>query len=326
MIAAGCAVEVSDGSLNRGEVVERAHGADALLGSTFLAGRMDRAFLESFPALRVVSKYTIGIEDIDLEAATNLGILVTHCPVEANWGGVAEGTLALMLAFRKKLRERDRHVKAGGWRSPSLQGLYFGARDDGYAGLTIGIVGMGRIGGRVADLLAPWRMRVLACDPYIDDRSFAEHGAIKVDLDTLLGEADIVTLHCNLTAETRGLMNAGTLARMKPTALLINTSRGAVVDLDALCDAIDARTIAGAALDVLPEEPPPARARLLGLGDRVILSPHMVAANLGGGLTAAIAPATDAVLSALRAEVPEDVYNREAIPAWRARFGNNPLL
>lgn len=326
MIAAGCEVEVSDGGLSRGEIVEHARSADALLGSTFLAGRMDREFLESFPALRVVSKYTIGVEDIDVEAATDLAILVTHCPVEANWGGVAEGTLAFMLAFLKQLRERDRQVKTSGWRAPKLQGVYFGARDDGYPGLTVGIVGLGRIGRRVADLLAPWRMRVLACDPYIDEHVFADHGARGVDLETLLGEADIVTLHCNLTAETRGLIDAEKLRCMKPTALLINTSRGAVVDLDALCDAIDAGTIAGAALDVLTEEPPPAQARVLGLGDKVLLSPHMVAANVGAGLTAAIAPATDAVLATLRGEVPEHVYNSEAIPAWRARFGNNPLL
>ncbi len=326
MIATGCGVDVSDGGLNRGEIIERARDADALLGSTFLAGRMDREFLESFPTLRIVAKYTIGVEDIDLETATNLGILVTHCPVEANWGGVAEGTLAFMLAVLKQLRERDRQVKTGGWRSPKLQGVYLGARDDGYPGLTVGIVGLGRIGRRVADLLAPWRMRVLACDPYIDDRIFAEHGTHEVDLDSLLGEADIVTLHCNLTAETRGLINAGALAQMKPTALLINTSRGAVVDLDALCDAIDAGTIAGAALDVLAEEPPQPQARILGLGDKVLLSPHMVAANAGGGLTAAIAPATDAVLAALRGKVPEHVCNTEAIPAWRARFGSDPLL
>ena len=326
MIAAGCEVNVADGSLIRSEFVELARDADALLGATFRAGRMDRELLGSLRSLRIISKYTIGVDDVDVDAATELGILVTHCPVEANWGGVAEGTLAFMLAFHKKLRERDRRVKAGGWRARELQGLYFGARDDGYRGLTVGIVGLGRIGSRVADLLAPWRMNVLACDPYIEERIFAEHGTRRVDLDTLLDEADIVTLHCNLTAGTRQLMNTGTLARMKPAALLINTSRGAVVDLDALCDAIDAGTIAGAALDVLPEEPPPAGARILGLADKVILSPHMVAANDGGALTAAIGPATEAVLSALRGEVPEHVYNTAAIPEWRARFANDPLL
>lgn len=326
MTAAGCEVDISGGQLPREALTEIARDAAALLGSTFLAGRMDHELLGSFRSLRVVAKYTIGVDDIDIDAATELGILVTHSPVEANWGGVAEGTLALMLAFHKKLRERDRQVKSGGWRAPELQGVYFGARGDGYRGLTAGIVGLGRIGGRVADLLAPWRMRLLACDPHIDESVFAKHGTRRVDLDSLLEEADIVTLHCNLTPETRGLIDAHALARMKPTALLINTARGAVVDIDALCDAIEMNRLAGAALDVLPEEPPPADARLFGLADRVILSPHMTAANTGGGLAAAVDLATDAVLSALRGEVPEHVCNSEAIPAWKVRFGNDPLL
>lgn len=326
MTAAGCDVNVSGSEPSRGKFVELARDADALLGSTFRAGRMDRELLGSLRSLRIVARYTIGVDDIDVDAATELGVLVTHSPVEANWGGVAEGTLAFMLAFHKKLRERDRGVKAGGWRAPELQGLYFGARDDGYRGLTVGIVGLGRIGRRVADLLAPWRMNVLACDPYVDESVFAKHGTRRVDLDTLLEEADIVTLHCDLTPETRGLIDAHALARMKPTALLINTARGAVVDNDALCDAIEMDRLAGAALDVLPEEPPPADARFLGLADKVILSPHMTAANTGSGPAAAVDLATDAVLSALRGEVPEHVYNTEAIPAWQARFGNDPLL
>lgn len=326
MSAAGCEVEVSDGKLPRRECSKLARNADALLGSTFLAGRMDRELLGALHSLRIVARYTIGVDDIDVDAATELGILVTHSPVEANWGGVAEGTLAFMLAFLKKLRERDRQVKAGRWRAPELQGRYLGARDDGYRGLTVGIVGLGRIGGRVADLLAPWRMRLLACDPHVDASVFAKHGTRRVDLDTLIEEADIVTLHCNLTPETRRLIDAHALARMKPAALLINTARGAVVDADALCDAIEANTLAGAALDVLPEEPPPADARLLGLADKIILSPHMTAANTGSGPAAAVGLATDAVLSALRGKVPEHVYNTEAIPAWKARFGNDPLL
>ena len=326
MTAAGCDVNVSGSEASRGKFVELARDADALLGSTFRAGRMDRELLRALRSLRIVARYTIGVDDIDVDAATELGILVSHSPVEANWGGVAEGTLAFMLAFHKKLRERDRQVKAGGWRTPELQGTYFGARDDGYRGLTVGIVGLGRIGGRVADLLAPWRMRLLACDPYVNESVFAKHSTRRVDLDTLLEEADIVTLHCNLTPETRGLIDAHALARMKPTALLINTARGAVVDIDALCDAIAADRLAGAALDVLPEEPPPAGARILGLADKIILSPHMTAANTGSGPAAAVGLATDAVLSALRGEVPEHVYNTEAIPAWQARFGNDPLL
>src|SRR5690606_35817147 len=126
--------------------------------------------------------------------------------------------------------------------------------------------------------------------------------------------------------ETRGMIDAAALAEMKPGALLINTARGAIVDLDALCDSLERGALAGAALDVLAEEPPAPGARILGLGDKVILSPHMIAANQGGTLKSAIPWTTAAVLAALRSEVPENVYNPEAIERWRGRFAGRPLL
>ena len=231
-----------------------------------------------------------------------------------------------MLAVLKRVRERDRHVKAGGWREPPIYGTYVGRRADGYAGITIGIVGLGRAGARVADLLRPWGARVLAADPYVEPAKFARHGVERAELETLLRESDVVTLHCNLTAETRGLLDRRRLALLKPTAVLVNTARGAVVDLDALCDALEAGALAAAALDVLPEEPVPRDARILRLGDRVLLSPHMVAANQGGTLGAAIPWATEAVLAALRGELPERIYNAEASAKWQARFGGQSLL
>lgn len=326
LAGAGCEVVVGDAGIDTDELLELAGDADALMGASFRCTVMDRAFLAALPRLRIVSKYTIGVDDIDVDAATGLGILVGFCPTEANWGGVAEGALAFMLALLKKVRERDRHVKAGGWRDPGLRGVYLGAREDGYAGITVGIVGLGRIGSRVADLLAPWRVRVLACDPYVDAARFRRCRAAPVDLDTLLAESDVVTLHCSLTAETRLLIAARELARMKPSAVLINTARGPLIDVDALCDALAADRLAAAALDVLPEEPPPGGARVLGLGDRVLLCPHMAAANDGGTLHAAIPWATDATLRALRGELPVHVYNREAADAWLARFGGQSLL
>ena len=325
LAAAGCAVEIADDKLGPRELLEKARDAHALLGATFRGGVIDRAFLESQPRLRIIAKYTIGVDDVDVDAATDLGILVTHCPTEANWGGVAEGTIASMLALLKRVRERDARVKAGGWRSPDLDGIYCGAREDGYAGITVGIVGLGRIGRRVAQLLEPWRVKLLAHDPYVETRVFALYGARRVDLKDLLAQSDVVTLHCSLTAETRGLMNAARLGLMKRDAILINTARGAVVDLEALCDAIERRGLR-AALDVLPEEPPAPGARVLALGDRVLLSPHMVAANRGGTLGPAIPLATAAVLAALRGEVPEHVYNVAAAAKWRQRFGGKSLL
>jgi phosphoglycerate dehydrogenase-like enzyme len=323
--AAGCAVTVAEPNSGSRALLEQARAAHALLGATFRGGIIDRAFLESQPQLRIVAKYTIGVDDIDVDAATDLGVLVTYCPTEANWGGVAEGTIAFMLALLKRVRERDVRVKAGGWRSPDLEGVYLGARADGYAGLTVGIVGLGRVGRRVAELLVPWRVPVLAHDPYVEERIFARHGARRVGLADLLEQSDVVTLHCSLTEETRGLMNAARLALMKHGAILINTARGAVVDIDALCNAIEQRGLR-AALDVLPDEPPPARARILALGDRVLLSPHMVAATRGGTLGPAIPWATADVLSALRGAVPEHVYNVAAVEKWQQRFGGKSLL
>jgi D-3-phosphoglycerate dehydrogenase len=323
--AAGCDVVVAPGDAGARQLATLSAGADALLGATF-RGFMDRAFLSISPRLRIVAKYTIGVDDVDLEVASELGILVTHGPTEANWGGVAEGTIAMILTMLKRLRERDRHVKAGGWREPPIHGTYLGRRADGYEGITIGIVGLGRAGGRVADLLRPWNLRVLATDPYVAPDEFARHGVERVDIDDLLRASDVVTLHCNLTAETRGLIDRRRLALMKPTAVLVNTARGAVVDLAALCDALDARTLASAALDVLPEEPPPRDSRILSFGDRVLLSPHMIAANQGGTLGASVPWATDAVLAALRGKLPERVHNADAIPAWLQRFGGRTLL
>ena len=318
---AGCDVIADEMDLDRERFLAAASGAAALLGATFRGGVIDREVFARCPALRIVAKYTIGVDDVDVDAATDLGILVTHSPTEANWGGVAEGTLALMLAFLKRIGPRDRHVKAGGWRDKRLEGVYLGRRTDGYAGITIGIVGLGRIGFRVAELLRPWRVRLLAADPYVDDERFALAGVERAPLPALLEQSDVVTLHCSLTAETRGLIDAAALAAMKPGALLINTARGPVVDIDALCDALERGHLAGAALDVLPQEPPPPGARILAQGDKVILSPHMIAANQGGTLRTAIPWATDAVLAALRSEIPEHVYNPEAIPRWRSRFG-----
>lgn len=301
-------------------------GAHALMGATIKRAPIDGEFLDRLPELRIVSKYTIGVEDVDLHAATARGVLVTHCPTEANWGGVAEGTVGFMLTLLKQVRERDRHVKGGGWRDSNLLGTYLGRRSDGYCGLTIGIVGLGRCGTRVAELLSTWRVRMLACDPYVEEEQFERSGVIRTDLPTLLRESDVVTLHVTLTGETRGFIGAQELASMKPSAILINTSRGAVVNLDDLCDALETNRIAGAALDVLPEEPPDEQARILTLGDKVLLCPHMISANHPGTLQPAIPWATDATLAALRSRVPEHVYNVDAVPRWLARFGDKPLI
>src|SRR5262249_55001471 len=234
--------------------------------------------------------------------------------------------ITAMLTMLKKVRERDRHLKQRGeWRDPGLQGTYVGSRADGYAGITLGLIGLGRIGSRIATVLRPWKMRILATDPYVPETKFAEHGVTRVDLPTLLRESDVVSLHVVLTRETRHMIDAKALALMKPAALFINTSRGPCVQEPALVEALLKGQIAGAALDVFEEEPLALDSQLRNLGDKVLLSPHMVSSNVGSGLGPGIRWATDSVLTALRGEVPDNVYNKEVIPRWERRFGGTSV-
>ena len=324
--AQGCRVQVVGEDEDLGRALGSAGPVHALLASSLRGFRLDAAALARLPELRIIAKYTIGVDDVDIAAASHRAVLVTHCPTEANYGGVAEGTIALMLALLKKLALRDRAVRSGAWRSEALRGTYVGGRADGYPGIVVGIVGLGRVGRRVADLLVPWRVRVIAADPYIDPAVFTRHGTNPVVLDELVRQADVISLHCPLTAETRGFIDRARIARMQPHAVLINTARGALVDVDAVCDALDAGRLGGAAFDVLPEEPPAPGSRVLATDERVILSPHMIAANTGGTLAAAVPWATDAVLAALAGQVPGHVFDPAAIAAWSSKFAGRSLL
>jgi D-3-phosphoglycerate dehydrogenase / 2-oxoglutarate reductase len=289
--------------------------------------QVPRRTLEQAKELRLIAYYTVGYDSVDMDAATRLGILVVHSPTETNWGGVAEGTVANILAVLKKVREKDRHVKAGGWREPSLQGQYLGARHiDNFPGLTLGFIGLGRIGSRVADLFGPWRARMIGCDPYIDESVFVHHNVKRVSLETVLGESDVVTVHCNLTPETRGMIGAAQLARMKKTAVLCNHARGAIVDTAALTEALANERIAAAVLDVLAEEPPAADTPLLALGDKVLLSPHMVSNNVGCDLGIAAPWVEKALMDALQGVVPKHVVNPAALARWLERFGGKALI
>jgi phosphoglycerate dehydrogenase-like enzyme len=329
--AAGCEVKLADDkwiteTTGHFDILPTMDGENALLGVGTNRVPITADVLKKSPDLRIVAVYTIGTDNIDMDVATDLGIMVTHGPTEANWGGVAEGVMAMMLAKLKKTRERDRHMKEGGWRDPKLMGTFLGRRQDGYEGITIGIIGFGRIGTRLADLLAPWRVRVIACDPYVDDYRFIHHNVERVDMDTLLAESDVVTIHTNLTSETRGLMGAEQFAKMKKTATFINAARGPCMNEDALYHALESGQIDGAILDVFEEEPTPKQSPLLGMGDKVLLSPHVISLNRASGLEPAIPWATEAVLTALRGDVPEHVFNPEVLDKWRSRFGGKNLL
>jgi phosphoglycerate dehydrogenase-like enzyme len=186
------------------DVAEAARDAVALMGTSMRHTPISRRIMQASQRLRVVAKYTVGVDDIDTDAATELGIMVCHAPTESNCFGVAETTVTMMLALLKKLRERDADVRAGKWRTLDNYSYYVGSRvSDGFPGQTIGLVGFGRIGTRVAQLMTPWRARLIAYDPYVQPATFLAHGVRQVDYDTLLRESDVVSFHVVLTKETR---------------------------------------------------------------------------------------------------------------------------
>src|SRR5262245_29471434 len=256
-------------------VVEAARDAVALMGTSIRHTPISRRIMQASQRLRIVAKYTVGVDDVDTEAATDLGIMVCHAPTESNCFGVAETTITFMLSLLKKVAERDADVRVGKWRTADNFAYYVGSRaSDGFPGQTIGLVGLGRIGTRVAQLLAPWRARIIAYDPYVPPAHFLTHGVTPVDYQTLLRESDVVSFHVVLTPETRYMFGEAELKLMKPNAIVLNTARGKVVDEKALARAIDEGRIRGAAIDAFEEEPLPVDSPLRKLGDRVLLSPH----------------------------------------------------
>lgn len=311
---------------NAREIAAAAVGADALMGTSIRATPITREVLAASPNLRVVAKYSVGVDDVDVEAATELGIMVCHAPTEDNCFAVAENTLALMLSLLKKIQRRDADVRAGHWRKPQHSGTFLGARtSDNYPGITIGLVGLGRIGTRVAQLLAPWRVRIIAYDPYVQPMAFLLAGVEPVDYETLLRQADVVSYHVTLSRETRHMLADKQLDMMKPGCVVLNTARGGVIDETALARALRDGRIAGAALDAFEQEPLPMDSPLRVAGDHLLLSPHSTAMTGIGELRSGAEWATRSVHTALTGNIPDNVYNRDVIAAWRKRFGGVDL-
>jgi D-3-phosphoglycerate dehydrogenase len=226
--------------------------------------------IEASPKLRVVSKMGTGVAEIAVDAATGRGVPVTNTR-GSNAEAVAQLTVGLIYALVRRIPQNDAVIRAGGWDKT----VYPHARLDGR---TLGIVGFGHIGRRVAEIMRPLGMTVLAYSPRVADADLPDW-ARRVDLDTLTAESDIVSLHNELTAETRHMFDAARFARMKCSAYLVNTARGGLVDEDALVAALKDGTILGAALDVYREEPTRPGNPLLDLPNTV-LTAHI------GGLTA----------------------------------------
>jgi glyoxylate reductase len=252
----------------REQLVARTDGVDGLLCT--LTEKVDADLMDSIGLqLKVISSMSVGVDHIDVAAATQRGIPVGNTPGVLT-DATADHAFALLLAAARRITEAERFVRAGKWVtwSPSL---LLGAD---LAGASLGIVGFGRIGQAVAKRAQGFDMRVIVHSPNVQ----SAYGAVSVDLDTLLRESDFVSIHVPLTEKTRHLVNAAFLSRMKPTAILVNTARGGVLDQSALYEALKSNKIKAAALDVTDPEPLPVDHPLLQLENCVIV-PHLGSAS-----------------------------------------------
>ncbi len=254
-------------------IIERVKGVDALV--PLLTDPIDAEVMDAAPKLRIISQYAVGYDNIDVKAATERGIYVTNTPGVLT-ETVADFTMALMMAIARRVVEADKYIRQGKWKV-GWHPLYFLGTD--LYGATLGIIGLGRIGSAVARRAKGFNMRILYYDVFRREDLEKELGIKYVDMETLLRESDFVTLHVPLTPETKDLIGERELKLMKPTAYLINTSRGKVIDEKALIKALKEGWIAGAALDVFYEEPTPPDNPLLEL-DNVVVAPHIASASL----------------------------------------------
>jgi lactate dehydrogenase-like 2-hydroxyacid dehydrogenase len=253
---------------SREQLIERARSVDGLL--CLLTDKIDGKVMDAIGSqLKVISSMSVGVDHINVAAATARGIPVGNTPGVLT-DATADQAFALMLSAARRIVEGERFLKAGKWVTwqPSL---LLGAD---FAGSTLGIVGFGRIGQAVAKRAQGFDLRVL----YYDPTSLPVYGAQPVDLDTLLRESDFVSIHVPLTAQTKHLVNAEFLSKMKPNAVLVNTARGGVLDQDALYDVLKSNRIFAAALDVTDPEPLPLDCPLLEL-ENCIIVPHLGSAS-----------------------------------------------
>jgi glyoxylate/hydroxypyruvate/2-ketogluconate reductase len=305
-IATQCEVTVypQDVRLPPSELAAACREADALVAS---GAQVTAELLEQAPHLRVVCTVGVGYDNIDVEACTRRGILVTNTP-----GVVTEATadlcFALLMAVARRLVEADRYVHSGQWQSWQW-GNMWGTNP---SGKTLGIYGFGRIGQAVARRASGFSMRILynSVDRPTPERE-QELGAQYVDRETLLREADFLTLHVPLAPDTHHLIGAAEFAIMKPTAFLLNTSRGKVVEEAALIEALQSKRIAGAGLDVFEFEPK-VHPALLAMPN-VVVSPHMGTATRETRMAMAMLTA-DNLLAALGGQRPANLVNPEV---WR---------
>lgn len=273
---------------------------------------MRRELLARMPNLLIVSTTGAGYDTVNIKDCTEAGVLVVN-QTGGNAEAVATHVVAMVIALSKQIVQSNHALRAGTMHDRNA----FVGTD--VRGRTIGIVGLGNVGRRIAGLCGTLLgMTVIACDPYLDEATMAERGAIKVRLDELLRRADFVSINCPLEDETRGMIGAREFALMQPHAYFINTARGFIHDERALAEALRAKQIAGAGIDVFDKEPPPKDHPLLAF-DNVIASPHMAGvtrearANMGK-------IAAEQLIMTLDGKRPPRIVNPQVWPAYAKRF------
>jgi D-3-phosphoglycerate dehydrogenase len=245
------------------DVIEAAAGVDALLVQY---APITADVFEALPQLRLVSRYGVGVDVVDTEAARDHGVWVCNVP-DYGTAEVALHAVAMLLALLRNVAGHDREVRAGHW------DYHLGGQLRRPSSLTLGVVGLGRIGRMAAQWAGPWFGAVVGYDPFVADSSWP-NGIERLSLENLFARSSGITLHLPLNESTRGLVGTDLLGRMPSGSYLVNTARGGLIDPDALLEALDSGKLAGAALDVLPEEPPPQDHPLL-THPRALITPHV---------------------------------------------------
>lgn len=304
-LADACDVRVwpGPGRCPESAVPDEVKDVDAVLGNV----RWTPILLDQAPKLRIIANTSVGYDNVDVEAATARGVIVTNTP-DVLTDTTADLAFTLLMCAARRVGEAERFIRAGQW---GMSGTMAGFLGQDVHHATLGVVGLGRIGAAVAHRALGFHMKVLYYDAFRREDLERQFGYRYVDLDTLLRESDFVTLHVNLSAETRYLVGEAELAKMKPTAFLVNASRGGVVDEEALVSALKEGRIAGAALDVFEKEPVDPDHPLLKL-ENVVVAPHI------GSATAATRQAMQKlaianVLAVLQGQPPLTPVNPEVL-------------
>jgi D-3-phosphoglycerate dehydrogenase len=282
------------------EILRVACNADAVLVTY---AKITADMIRQMPRCRIIARFGIGVDNVDIAAATHAGIVVTRVP-DYCIDEVSDHTLALLLALVRKIPFANSHVHSGRWEMSSIVPIHR------LRGKILGLVGFGKIPQLVAPKAKAFGLRVVTCDPFVPQDITTAADVEKVNFAELVKVSDYVSIHTPLMPETEGLFNADVFRQMKPTAYLINTARGPIVDETALARALDAGHLAGAALDVLSKEPPTA-SPLLGR-DNVILTPHMSFYSVES-LVELQTKAAEEVVRVLTGRVPRDPVNPEAM-------------